>query len=195
MKKLFSLLLMMFLLFSTTLSASADEIIEYVASFGFSPDITSNNDGLMHCDYSVLSSEKVSVEWSDSQYIYSLTDTPNSLSQLYVDLLAMQEWDSCRYTVGKKARIGFNSKAKQNCSSLSEYLDLIQASLDVKASVDNTDEQTNATSYVLNTNTKKFHYPECPSVKKMKDKNKSDFFGTREEVISMGYVPCKQCNP
>lgn len=49
--------------------------------------------------------------------------------------------------------------------------------------------------YVLNTNTHKFHYTWCKSVNQMKDKNKKYYTGTREEVISMGYEPCKNCNP
>ena len=50
-------------------------------------------------------------------------------------------------------------------------------------------------TYVLNTNTKKFHIPTCRSVKQMKDKNKKDFCGSREEVFAKGYSPCKNCNP
>lgn len=50
-------------------------------------------------------------------------------------------------------------------------------------------------TYVLNTNTKKFHNPTCRSVKQMKDKNKKDFCGSREEVIAKGYSLCKNCNP
>ncbi len=50
-------------------------------------------------------------------------------------------------------------------------------------------------AYVLNTNTKKFHYPYCKSADKIKPKNRIDYTGTREEIISMGYVPCKNCNP
>lgn len=50
-------------------------------------------------------------------------------------------------------------------------------------------------TYILNTNTKKFHYPECKSVSDMKEKNKKEFSGSREEAISEGYVPCKRCNP
>ena len=50
-------------------------------------------------------------------------------------------------------------------------------------------------TYILNTNTKKFHIPTCRSVKQMKDKNKKDFCGSREEVIAKGYSPCKNCNP
>ncbi|MBP1534197.1 MAG: hypothetical protein IK999_08750 [Ruminococcus sp.] len=49
--------------------------------------------------------------------------------------------------------------------------------------------------YVLNTNTKKFHKPGCKSVNQMKDKNKKYYTGTRDEVIGMGYDPCKNCNP
>lgn len=49
--------------------------------------------------------------------------------------------------------------------------------------------------YVLNTNSKKFHWPDCSSVGKMKDKNRQDVDATRDEVISWGYVPCKNCNP
>ncbi len=51
------------------------------------------------------------------------------------------------------------------------------------------------TTYVLNTNTKKFHYPTCSSVDDMKEKNKQIYTGSRDEVINMGYVPCKRCNP
>lgn len=49
--------------------------------------------------------------------------------------------------------------------------------------------------YILNTNTKKFHYPTCSSVNDMKEKNKKEFFGTRDEAISNGYFPCGRCNP
>lgn len=54
---------------------------------------------------------------------------------------------------------------------------------------------SSGTTYILNTNTHKFHYPSCSSVKKMSDKNKQEFTGTRDEVISMGYDPCGNCHP
>lgn len=50
-------------------------------------------------------------------------------------------------------------------------------------------------SYVLNTNTKKFHTASCGSVKQMSDKNKAFFEGSRDEVVALGYDPCKRCNP
>ena len=56
-------------------------------------------------------------------------------------------------------------------------------------------QESRETTYVLNTNTKKFHYPTCSSVDDMKEKNKQIYTGSREEVINMGYVPCKRSNP
>lgn len=51
------------------------------------------------------------------------------------------------------------------------------------------------TDYILNTNTDKFHYPDCRSVKQMKAKNRKEYTGTREELIAQGYDPCGNCNP
>ena len=49
--------------------------------------------------------------------------------------------------------------------------------------------------YILNTNSKVFHYPSCKSVDKMKEKNKKYFVGTRDEAVSMGYKSCGNCHP
>jgi competence protein ComEC len=56
-------------------------------------------------------------------------------------------------------------------------------------------EEKHTTEYVLNKNTKKFHYTDCKSVKQMKEKNKIFFTGTRDEVIRKGYKPCGNCHP
>ena len=56
-------------------------------------------------------------------------------------------------------------------------------------------QESQETTYVLNTNTMKFHYPSCSSVDQMKEKNKEIYTGNREDIINMGYMPCKRCNP
>lgn len=56
-------------------------------------------------------------------------------------------------------------------------------------------EEPKSTTYILNTNTMKFHVPYCKSVKQIKDKNRQEYTGTRDEIISQGYAPCKNCNP
>lgn len=50
-------------------------------------------------------------------------------------------------------------------------------------------------TYILNTRSKKFHLPACPSVKEMSEKNKESYSGSREELLSEGYTPCGQCKP
>ena len=67
--------------------------------------------------------------------------------------------------------------------------------------VNNEDNTTSATtpsancSYIINTNTGKFHYTWCTSVSKMSEKNKWYYTGTRDSIVAMGYDPCKNCNP
>ena len=57
------------------------------------------------------------------------------------------------------------------------------------------EERTEEITYILNTNTMRFHLPDCQSVQEMKEKNRKEFFGTREELLEEGYNPCGRCNP
>ncbi len=50
-------------------------------------------------------------------------------------------------------------------------------------------------SYVLNASSKKIHLPSCSSVKNIKEANKTDFVGSKKELINQGYSPCGNCNP
>lgn len=60
---------------------------------------------------------------------------------------------------------------------------------------DNESQQQTKETYVLNTNTRKFHYPSCKSVKKIAPKNYSTSSKSRDELISLGYDPCGICKP
>lgn len=51
------------------------------------------------------------------------------------------------------------------------------------------------TDYIINVNTGKFHYPDCSSVKRMKESNKRFYTGSRDELIVQGYSPCGNCHP
>ena len=50
-------------------------------------------------------------------------------------------------------------------------------------------------TYIVNTNTGKFHNPDCSSVADISEENKMTYTGTRDELIAEGYEPCKRCNP
>ena len=49
--------------------------------------------------------------------------------------------------------------------------------------------------FLQHTHTKKFHFPACPGVNQMNEKNKSFTDEPREELIARGYTPCGQCDP
>lgn len=50
-------------------------------------------------------------------------------------------------------------------------------------------------SYILNTNSRKFHRPDCPSVEDIRPENREEFHGSREELLNEGYQPCGGCQP
>lgn len=50
-------------------------------------------------------------------------------------------------------------------------------------------------TYVLNTNTGRFHTEDCYYVDTIAEHNKRITQSTREELIQIGYTPCQVCNP
>ena len=48
-------------------------------------------------------------------------------------------------------------------------------------------------TYILNTSSKKIHYPHCSSAKKIAEKNKGEFTGDYQELFSQGYTTCGIC--
>ena len=55
-------------------------------------------------------------------------------------------------------------------------------------------EKSNGITYVLNTNTKRIHYTDCASVKKIKPKN-YDTTDDFDKAIADGFKPCGNCKP
>ena len=52
-----------------------------------------------------------------------------------------------------------------------------------------------AVTYILNTNTMRFHEPSCSSVEQMAPENREEYSGSRETLLSEGYTPCGICKP
>lgn len=57
------------------------------------------------------------------------------------------------------------------------------------------EEQQEAHTYILNTNTKKYHLSTCTGVDDIKDGHKEETTKTKQELQKEGYSPCKRCNP
>lgn len=71
-----------------------------------------------------------------------------------------------------------------------EDLILIADSLDEEAI-----SRSGQPDYVLNTKSMRFHFPWCQGVETMSAKNRQDYYGDRETLISRGYKACGTCNP
>ena len=61
------------------------------------------------------------------------------------------------------------------------------------SSADPSEEE--ALDYVLNSNTGRFHRPSCGDAAAVSEGNRIDVHLTRDEVLAMGYAPCRHCNP
>ena len=63
------------------------------------------------------------------------------------------------------------------------------------SALDGTTDEGEQVSYILNTNTKKFHLPSCPSVNEMKPEYRQEYDGSRTILEAQGYTPCGRCKP
>ena len=48
-------------------------------------------------------------------------------------------------------------------------------------------------TYVVNTNSDKFHYPGCSWVSRISSQNRQDVCNSYSELIDLGYAPCQVC--
>ena len=60
-------------------------------------------------------------------------------------------------------------------------------------SIANEDSSEVNTTYIINKNSKKFHKSDCASIKDTKSHNKKETDKSYDELINMGYSPCKSC--
>lgn len=56
-------------------------------------------------------------------------------------------------------------------------------------------KETYEKHYILNTNSKTFHNPECSAASKISKKNRQEVNSDRELLIKSGYKPCRLCHP
>lgn len=50
-------------------------------------------------------------------------------------------------------------------------------------------------TYILNKNTMRFHRTGCKGTRTIREHNREWFYGTREEAVDAGYIPCGICEP
>lgn len=103
--------------------------------------------------------------------------------------------DSYLTSSGKSGTASASSKNSSN-SNKSSNSSSNNSSSDSKDTASNTKQNsTNTETYALNTDSHKFHKPSCADAKKISTGNKKEYNGSRDQLISEGYNPCKKCNP
>ena len=77
-----------------------------------------------------------------------------------------------------------------------------ESKLDDGTSAPDTDVETggesgneSTTTYIINTSSGKFHTESCHYATSMKEENRLEFTGSREELIEQNYSPCSTCKP
>lgn len=64
-----------------------------------------------------------------------------------------------------------------------------------EASDDKYSDIEESTTYILNTNNKKFHTEDCSNAYRISDNNREIYSGSRDKLVSQGYDPAGCCNP
>lgn len=181
---------------------SLPEIGAYIESLGYAPAVSDNQAGAGFCAFRAARADApASISWADKETVFTIADRAprdereRTLEEIYAEMLALRAWPAAWYEGEQPSpRIGYKAgpiagEPEKAVRTLADYRlafqTLVRASADGKATI----------TYVLNMNTHKMHYPHCSSVKEIKDTNRLDFIGAREEPIDEGYVPCKRCNP
>ena len=99
---------------------------------------------------------------------------------------------SSKVAVSSKATVTSNTDVSSKTTTTSKTA--VQSVSSTKTATAVLQSSTSKT-YVLNTNTKKFHYPNCGSAKQIAEKNKQTYSGDRQTLVNQGYAACKKCNP
>lgn len=99
------------------------------------------------------------------------------------------------YATGDSYADGSTSNSSQSSSSNQTTTTAPATTPTPNTNVSESTSQSTSSTYILNTNSKKFHVPTCSSVGQMKESNKQEYTGSRDEIIAQGYEPCKRCNP
>ena len=100
------------------------------------------------------------------------------------------------YATGESSQVSLEAEDIVDASQISKSMAGEPASESVTETPASEQQPiVNERTYILNTNTKKFHSPTCRDIGKMKDENKQEYAGSREDIMNQGYEPCKHCNP
>ncbi len=200
MKKLWAILLAMALLCAAAHAEGAGAVLDYVeGELNLTPETVEQAFSSDALNMILSQDGQAVVTWTDAaqSMAYALTGPQADMAEIYSRLIPLADWDACALYDGGERLMGCDGT---DAAALKDYTASFAAyfSGDAQAAADapaQSDEFDAAADYVLNTNTKRFHFPTCPSVTQMKPENRQSYTGSREDLIAEGYKPCGNCKP
>lgn len=168
--------------FSCIITGDADKEVE--------SDLLKSSIGLLKSDIYVVghhgsssSSSEAFVKAISPEYAFISVGSENSYGHPTESTLNILNENNCEiYRTDKHGEITAYYDGKNTWISTNGQSDISEISSDT-------------TEYVININSKKFHYSNCSSIEKMSNGNKVLSDKSREELIAEGYLPCGLCKP
>lgn len=198
MKRAFALLLIAALLMGVALADVLSDISTYVERQGFKAASIRNKSGLVGCWF-VEGTDTDTLQWSDKSRVYTVSSNADSeLRGLYGELIGMYEWDTCTYSVGDRVQFAYNAPeitASRTYKTLKNYVRYVGEYIESLPPVVAPSKKAGRQTYVINKDSRIFHYKDCQSAQLIKKDNREQYTGYRSDLIAQGYHPCKRCNP
>ncbi len=161
-----------------------------VGHHGSSSSTSSQFLNAVNPQYAVISCER------NNSYGHPASDVLERLVSKNITVLRTDLAGTIEFTI-KNNSISYNTEKKDSNSSGNGNSNTNNNSSSNSNANNNSnnDATTSAITYILNTNTMKFHLPSCKHANEIADHNKLLSNETRDTILEKGYVPCKICNP
>lgn len=163
-----------------------------VGHHGSSSSTSSQFLNAVNPQYAVISCEK------NNSYGHPASDVLERLVSKNITVLRTDLAGTIEFTI-KNNSISYNTeKNDSNSNSSGNGNSNTNNNISSNSNANNNstnDAPTSAITYILNTNTMKFHLPSCKHANEIADHNKLLSNETRDIILEKGYVPCKICNP
>lgn len=188
-----SLVLLLVMLGATASAASLSSVLTYVKGQGFTPKTKAVKTSTASISYSEKYTGKDTLTWYTGTKRYTVSASTSAakkkLRATYKTALKKYDWKVASYKIDNTLVYGLKKTgALQSYTSIAAYRTALGTYITQRAS----DKLKN---YVLNTNSKKFHLSTCKDAARISAKNRRDVKCARSNLISLGYSPCKNCNP
>lgn len=191
--RIVALVLLLVMVGASASAASIGGVLTYVKGQGFTPKAKTDKTTAVSITYSEQFTGKDTLTWYTGAKRYTVTASGTAakkkLRATFNGALKKYTWKLGSYTIDDTVVYGLKvSGALNNAKSLSAFRTAVKKYVTERATA-------KVKSYILNTNSKKFHLATCKDGNRTSAKNRRDVKCTRVSLIAMGYSPCKNCKP